>query len=213
MTDVINKFTAYNLTAPALEKQQTARGANEWRQVFDKMMHKVFAATDRPGAGTGNHHLATVNEQNISGGENTGNKAEVAEHPVETHQRPIPRLAGNPEINTTPATAYLPQQNNEIDGIAINYNAEVQNPGRTKPEENITQNSSYIMDVIRKRLTKQNDRVHVALSGNDLKIYIHTNTGDNHAVRVILAELLRNLSHLDYAVTEIKLNGKTTRIN
>jgi len=208
MTDSINSNISFDFISKTMGKQQTARGVSEWHQVFDKMMMNVFTKTEELNRETDNPLCNKLNYQN-----------EFSQN-LNQHQTSLPVMEESTSHfmgqtsnalmkNVVPSAI----RNFELNDNSIN----LINPIYTKvmclstcvTDEDAIHSIQYLWDLLRNRLSKtQHDRLHITLAGKNLKIYVRHNSECQDSTYNLIRNILKNITHIDYAVSEIKINGK-----
>lgn len=212
MTDLINKFASFDILSPMLEKPQTSRGVNEWRDLFDKMMMNVFTedASRNNTEKMSSDSRAPVEHTAMDGMKN-----------IDAEQTPATFT------NTTGGAAA--SSANELTSVSMvsEISVAMQNPENTvqamvlEPRKEATylnakeveQGSKYLQEFYRKMIKKNaGDRVHMALCDGELKLYVRHRTETLNSTLSMVKELLYSLRHADYAVSELKINGKNVKV-
>jgi hypothetical protein len=209
MSDPINKFTGTETLLQNADRLNVAKGTNEWRSIFEKMMYNVFKQ---------NNGVQTA-PQNTQTKPVTANHAGNIAAPFAQNVHKVncaistqyPRLHSqeNTIADTNPAAAISTTKNSNLFNQASAAIIESVNTTVTNSTSNQSNaGSTYYSEILRRKLTgTDHDRIHVTKSTNGINVYVRNTSNNESAVMQMLFSVLKTLSHKEYAVQQIKING------
>lgn len=213
MNNVINRFSFTEMLYSAFDSKTAFQGESEWRQVFDKLMMGAFS---RDESNNSTHGMVRTQEksQDITISTPKSNEAVYSQEQVRQQHYEVLQAVTEKDIAVVNDNRYAGLLDKLQTDTEFAINPVKQDTDMVNGKDTGDISSNYCWEMLRKKLfNKKMDRIHIVLAEHGIKIYLRNNHEAEESANSILNSVLSAISHTEYAIIEIKINGITLKNN